>query len=175
MIRCCSERGKEMEIESIYKLYMHDLYRYLLSLCRNKHVAEDLLQDTFYKAYIHLELYRGADFKPWLFKIAYHTYIDWFRKERRVQVVEQGILEGYISVELQSAEDDYFQQYKIETWLSWTEKLNWQQRHALILRDFYDFTYDEISELLDISLSAVKVSIYRGRQAIQKRMKEEKQ
>ncbi|HHY22431.1 MAG TPA: RNA polymerase sigma factor [Bacilli bacterium] len=166
---------KKETIESIYQLYMQDLYRYLLSLCRNKHVAEDLLQDTFYKAYIHLELFRGAEFKPWLFKIAYHTYIDWQRKEKSAQAVEQGILEGYISVGLNSAEDDYFQQYKIETWLDWTEQLNWQQRHTLILRDFYDFTYDEISELLDMSLSAVKVSIYRGRKYIQKRMKEEKQ
>ena len=82
--------GKKETIESIYQLYMPDIFRYLLSLCRNKHIAEDLLQDTFYKAYVHVELFRGDDFKPWLFKIAYHTYIDWQRKERRVQVVEQG-------------------------------------------------------------------------------------
>ena len=75
---------------------------------------------------------------------------------------------------MQSAEEEYLHQFEIETWLGWTEQLNWQQRHTLILRDIYDFTYDEISELLDISLSAVKVSIYRGRQHIKKRMKEEK-
>lgn len=165
---------KKDTIESIYQLYMKDVYHYLLSLSRKKEVAEDLLQDTYYKAYIHLETFRGGEFKPWLFKIAYHSYIDWYRKAKREHVVDRDVLDGYLSVHLQSAEDDYFVRYEMNKWLKWTEQLNWQQRHALILRDLYEFSYAEICEQLNMSLSAVKIAIYRGRQQIKKRLEAEK-
>lgn len=161
-------------IESIYKLYMQDVYFYLLSLSRKKEVAEDLLQDTFYKAYIHLETFRNGNFKPWLFKIAYHTYIDWYRRERHVAIVPQEQIDGYINEQHQSAEDEYLFHYQMDLWLQWTEQLNWQQRHSLILRDLHDFSYAEIAEQLHMSLSAVKVAIYRGRKYIKQRLEAEK-
>lgn len=165
---------KKTTLESIYRLYMKDVYYYLLSLSRKKELAEDLLQDTFYKAYIYIESFRGGNFKPWLFKIAYNSYIDWCRKAKWERVVEQDVLEGYLTVQLQSAEDEFFVKYNINKWLGWTEELNWQQRHALILRDLYDFSYEEIADQLEISLSNVKISIYRGRQQIKKRLEVER-
>lgn len=164
---------KKDTLESIYQLYMKDVYHYLLSLSRKKEVAEDLLQDTFFKAYIYLETFRGGEYKPWLFKIAYHSYIDWYRKEQREIVVERDVLEGHLSVHFQSAEDDYLFRYELNKWLKWTEQLNWQQRHSLILRDLYEFSYAEIGELLNMNLSAVKIAIYRGRQYIKKRLEAE--
>lgn len=166
--------NKNETLETIYMLHMKDVYYYLLSLSRNKEVAEDLLQDTYYKAYIHLETFRGGEFKPWLFKIAYYTYIDWYRKSRREQAVDKDILEGHLSVQLQSAEDDYFVRYELDAWLTWTEQLNWEQRHTLILRDLYGFSYAEICDQLNMKLSSVKIAIYRARQQWKKRLEAEK-
>ncbi|MED1518147.1 sigma factor, partial [Bacillus paranthracis] len=76
-----------MEIEEIYKVYINGVYRYLFSLSRSHHVAEDLMQETFYRAFLYLEDYENQKVKSWLFKVAYHTFIDFVRKERKVAFV----------------------------------------------------------------------------------------
>ena len=76
------EGWEEMQIEQLYIMYMNDLYRYLYSLCRNHSTAEDLLQDTFYKAHLALLANNITDIKPWLFKVAYYTHIDFIRKKK---------------------------------------------------------------------------------------------
>ena len=65
-----------MELETIYITYMNDIYRYLYSLTKNHTLAEDVLQDAFTKAHITLLGQEIQDIKPWLFKVAYYTYID---------------------------------------------------------------------------------------------------
>ncbi len=51
--------GGGMEIEEIYKVYINDVYRYLFSLSRSHHLAEDLMQETFYRAFLYLEDYEN--------------------------------------------------------------------------------------------------------------------
>lgn len=82
----------ELTIEKIYKLYINDVYRYLYSLSCSHHVAEDLVQETFYRAYLYLEDYENQNVKSWLFKVAYHTFVDYIRKEKRVANVRYGRL-----------------------------------------------------------------------------------
>lgn len=57
-----------MTIDEIYQMYMNDVYRFLLSMTKDKHLAEDLLQETFMRAYIHIHSYDHSKVKPWLFK-----------------------------------------------------------------------------------------------------------
>ncbi|MEI3599872.1 MULTISPECIES: sigma-70 family RNA polymerase sigma factor [unclassified Oceanobacillus] len=70
-------------IEEIFKLYSNDIYRYILSMEKDKYAAEDILQDTFYKAYIGMDSYQPDNVKAWLFTIAKNCFIDHFRKKRK--------------------------------------------------------------------------------------------
>lgn len=54
---------KRSTLESVYRKYMPDLYRYLRTLCGDDAAAEDLVQETFYRAYLHLENYRDEKVK----------------------------------------------------------------------------------------------------------------
>ena len=65
LIRYLIERGKRMDIQQLYKLYINDVYRYLLSLCKDESTAEDLTQDTFMKAYLALESSPANALKSW--------------------------------------------------------------------------------------------------------------
>ncbi|MCJ8014384.1 hypothetical protein MUG84_22045 [Paenibacillus sp. KQZ6P-2] len=56
---------KRSTLESVYQKYMPEVYRYVRSLCGNDAAAEDLVQETFYRAYLHLENYRDEKVKPW--------------------------------------------------------------------------------------------------------------
>lgn len=164
-----------MDLEEIYSLYMQDLYRYVYSLCKNKSLAEDIVQETFYRAYFHLESYREEKIKPWLFKVAYHTFIDLLRKEKRVTYYEDlDMIHSQIKKEIKSAEEEFFIQDRIEHWFRILDTLPVSKRNIVLLRDYYHFSYQEIADMLGISLAKVKVTIFRVRKEIQKKMDIEK-
>ena len=71
---------EQNEIEGLYRKYYADVYRYLLSMCRNTHTAEDLSQNTFLKVISGIRGFRGScSIKTWIFAIARHEYYHWLR------------------------------------------------------------------------------------------------
>lgn len=65
---------------------MNDLYRYLYSLSKDHYAAEDLVQEAYYRAYLTLEEYEIKNFKAWLFNVAYHAFVDYQRKNKRLLI-----------------------------------------------------------------------------------------
>ncbi|WP_096155535.1 sigma-70 family RNA polymerase sigma factor [Bacillus sp. FJAT-45066] len=150
---------KERKIEDIYMLYMKDLFRYIYSLCKNKEQTEDIVQETFYRVYIYIDSYKGEEIKPWLFKIAYNTFIDTYRKESRMTYLDAELLNN---VEKSiGAEQQFFQKHEVSNWLKEVHNLSIEKRNAVILRDYHSFSYQEISELLDLSLS-YRICMWKG-------------
>ncbi|OIK10802.1 hypothetical protein BIV60_20245 [Bacillus sp. MUM 116] len=82
-----------MELEGVFKLYMNDLYRYLYSLSKDHYIAEDLVQEAFYRAFTTLEDYEVRNIKAWLFKVAYHAFVDYKRKNKRM------IIDHYLTLD----------------------------------------------------------------------------
>ncbi|TYR80765.1 RNA polymerase sigma factor [Priestia megaterium] len=161
---------QQHSFEQIYEQHMHDLFRYLLSLTHRKESAEDLMQETFYRVLLHLETYKGEEVKPWLFKIAYHAFIDWYRKEKKRPTVD---LEDWHFPPQPSAEDQVFVQNEIDSWLKQVSTLPPSKRNILLLRDYHGFTYEEIAEMTGFTLAKVKMDLYRGRQQLKKRKDED--
>ncbi|EEL51807.1 MULTISPECIES: RNA polymerase sigma factor [Bacillus cereus group] len=147
-------------LEDIYKQHMHDLFRYLLSLTGNFHSAEDLMQETFYRTLVHIDYYKGEEIRPWLFTIAYHAFIDWKRKETKQKTT---MLEDFHLPDVPSTEQAYFTKYEIAEWLQRLSSLPIARRNVLLLRDYYGFSYKEITEMTGLTLAKVKIELHRGR------------
>lgn len=160
-------------LEALYKAYMNDIYHYLLNLCHNPQTAEDLVQETFVRAYDGLESYSGERVRPWLFKTAHNAYIDWYRREKRQIQTDPHLLAQLSRTALPGPEAAYLQREQIQCWLAATDKLGEKSRQAMILRDYYGFTYQEIAEILGLSLANVKVTLYRARKVINEVIKDE--
>lgn len=77
-------------LDSLYEAYFRDIYRFLYSLSHDHHTAEDLIQETFFRAHLYIENYNGEKAKTWLFTVAYHAFIDYRRKHKRTVITEQG-------------------------------------------------------------------------------------
>lgn len=76
----------EEEIERLYREHSDAVYRYVFLLIRNKETAEDLTQDTFFKAFKRLDSYRGeASEATWLMRIARNVTYDHFRRKRMIR------------------------------------------------------------------------------------------
>ncbi|WP_187444884.1 sigma-70 family RNA polymerase sigma factor [Rossellomorea vietnamensis] len=150
-----------MDIQQLYKLYIQDVYRYLLSLCKDKSLAEDLTQDTFVKAYTALENIEPEAMKSWLLKIAYHTFIDYARRSKKVTFEEPDYFSGFS--EGGSAEDEFQKLADKEDLYQKLDRLKPLQKRAIILCDIQGYSYKEAAAALFIKENTLKSHIFRGR------------
>jgi RNA polymerase sigma-70 factor (ECF subfamily) len=157
----------EQSLDRIYRAHVHDLSRFLLFLSRDPHTAEDLVQETFFRAYLHLEQYRGGSVKSWLFAIAYRAYLDHYRKHRRVVVKEQRFFAGLSAEPVQP--DALIVREKIREIVRLLEHLPEKQRFAVLLHDFHGLSQAEAADVMNVPKSHFKVLLFRGRQAIRRR------
>jgi len=164
---------KGVSIETVYKYHMNDIYHYLLKLSGHPQTAEDLLQDTFIKAFEHLESYHGEKVRPWLFKVAYHTYVDWYRREKWQIPTNPNLITEQTRAVDPGPEAAFLQRENFAAWLAAIQLLPENSRQILILRDYHAFSYQEIADILNLSLANVKVTLYRSRKTIREVMKDE--
>ena len=161
-----------MEIDDIYKNYMYDLYRYLFSLSKNHHTAEDLVQETFYRTYLSLPEQNITNIKAWLFKVAYHTFIDDTRKNKK-QIPNEEI--ERLKDKESSAwtpEDQVLQNEEYQQLIEMVYQLRPKHQHAVILCDLHELTYEEGAQIMELNINSFKSNLYRGRQALMSKLNE---
>ncbi|MFB4167814.1 RNA polymerase sigma factor [Virgibacillus sp. JSM 102003] len=148
----------------LFEAYQLPLYRYLLQMSRNKQVAEELLQETFYRAMISLEVKNMAQAKAWLFKVARNLFIDWTRKSKSEQLMVERIqLERADNNNIGNPEEqleNLTKQVHIEEVLS---RLPERMRTILYIREIQGFTYQEVATAMNLSVSQVKTTLFRAR------------
>jgi len=143
------------DIETFYRLHAGQVYSYLVSLCRDRGLAEDLMQDTFIRATRALGGYRGGSPKAWLFSIARTVFLDNLRRQgSRPTSAEPIEVAG-------PPERDPVEQDAIERALG---TLPERQRTALILSDRIGLSGPELAATLGISEGASRVLVHRARQ-----------
>ncbi|TDF87889.1 sigma-70 family RNA polymerase sigma factor [Paenibacillus piri] len=157
---------KPNNLDAIYQQYLKDVYLYLRSLCHDHHAAEDLVQETFYRAYLYLEDCKEDKVKPWLFRVAYNAFVDYKRKERRSSTREPDYFRHHGHSD--TPEEAVLRQERWDEFERSLSGLPYKQRQALLLYDFGQLTYQEASELMGVSLSHFKVLLFRARQQLRK-------
>ncbi|RLD46004.1 MAG: RNA polymerase sigma factor [Bacteroidetes bacterium] len=136
------------------------VYRFILKSLRDADTAKDIVQDAFTKMWIKRKNVDGNKAKSYLFTAAYHTMIDYIRKDRKGNV-DDGFLEREL-VEYNSYSDIQ------EVLKDALEKLPEVQKSVILLRDYEGYNYKEIGEIVGLNESQVKVYIYRARVALKK-------
>jgi RNA polymerase sigma-70 factor (ECF subfamily) len=156
--------------------YLDQMYSAALRYTRNPADAEDLVQETFAKAYDKFHQFRpGTNLKAWLYRILTNSYINRYRKQQRrpdevsadadpdfslydriaestVAPTEDQVLEQLTDVEVKQALSDLPEQFRI----------------AVYLADVEGFSYAEISEIMDTPIGTVMSRLHRGRSRLQK-------
>lgn len=153
-------------IDCLYRNYSHDIYRYILYLSHNHHVAEDLTQEVFYRAFKNKDRLDGKKMKAWLMRVAHNTYIDLLRKENRSVTLENEYFHEYPCYE--TPESNMLAK---ETYGEFANKLTFlqpRQQQAVLLYDIQGYSYQESAERMGISLSQFKIILYRARQKLKK-------
>jgi RNA polymerase sigma-70 factor, ECF subfamily len=164
--------------------YMPSLYTAALRMTRNPADAEDLVQETYLKAYRAFASFtEGTNLKAWLYRILTNTYINIYRaKKRRPDETDVEDFEnlylyhrlgaGEGSTVGRSAEEQVLDRFTEAEVKDAIEALPEQFRMAVILGDVEGFSYKEMAEILDVPIGTVMSRLHRGRRALQKRLYE---
>ena len=157
-----------MDFEQIYRLYFRDVYAFMLSLSRNETIAEEITQETFYKALQNIEQYKGTcKMNVWLCQIAKNTYFTHMEKQKRLQP------------ELPEQQDDKFveQQFLQKENAFYLHqllhRLDEPYKEVFTLRIFGELPFAQISQLFGKTESWARVTFHRAKQKIIQMDKEE--
>lgn len=152
-----------MKFEEIYHKYFQDVYLYLKSLSHNDSIAEEITQETFFKALKNIESFDGSrDIRAWLFIIAKNTYFSYYKKRKRhidcdlSEELETGV---HIVKHLMNEEDAF----AVHQFL---HSMKEPYKEVFSLRTFGELSFDKIGRLFGKSAGWARVTFYRAKKQI---------
>lgn len=151
------------DFEEIYSRYFTDVYRYLVTLCKDKELALELTQDTFFKALKNIDKYDGSGrIYVWLCQIAKNTYFTNCKKEKRKTSLEvEGDMASDMDIEGKLIQDE--SAFEIFTAL---HKLEEPYKEVFSLRTFGELPFAQIGVLFGKTESWARVTYYRAKNKI---------
>lgn len=134
------------------------VYRFIRGNIKDEHRANDIVQDSFERLWMHVSEIDFTVAKSWLFSTAYHNMIDIIRKEKKIASIEMVNISEMIYESGYNDLNEILQKA--------LQRLTEIQRTSIMLRDYEGYSYKEIGEITGLSEALVKINIYRGRLAL---------
>ena len=150
-------------LESIYQYYVKDVYRYLYPLLRSPY-GRGPGAGNLYRAYLYLEDWNEERIKPWLFRVAHNAYVDYQRKASR-SIVRDAVFFDQM-IDRHTPENILLQREVNREIGRLLADIPEKQRQAVLLVDFHQFTYQEAADIMGITLSHIKITLFRARQRL---------
>lgn len=159
------------DFEKIYQEHGKTVYSFLLSLSHNEHLAEELTQETMFRAIMNFNLFRGdCKLSVWLCQIAKNLYYEWYNKNRKIVPLEETLTpyedEKDISIDFADKETAWQILQRLHT-------LDDPYKEVFMLHALGDVPLKDISRLFKKSDSWARVIYYRAKNIIIAKLKEE--
>ena len=175
--------GDQSAFDEMVARYWDRIYSMVHQMLRNQQDAEEVTQDAFIRAHRGLANFRGESaFSTWLYQIATNLarnrYWYWWRRKRDKSVSfdapissENNLtLAEIIPAEVQSPDDITVTQEFVDRIARCMERLSTKHREILVLRNVKNLSYEEIAEILGISVGTVKSRIARARESLRSKL-----
>lgn len=160
------KRNKEKLLTRCITDNKENIYRLAYSYVKNKEDALDIVQESIYKALTSIGLLKNPEaVKSWLFRIVVNTSLDFLRKHKKVQLVDDEALEYY-----SSGAEDVYPDMDLERTL---DELPLKYRSVIVLRYFEDLKIEEVAEILNENVNTVKTRLYQALQLLRATMQDE--
>jgi RNA polymerase sigma-70 factor (ECF subfamily) len=173
--------SRQEEFEALALAHFDALYNTALRMTRNPSAAQDLVQETYLKAYRFFDRFEpGTNLKAWLFTILRNTYINAYRKTARQQqqVDFEHVRLFYADT---SASSEWQDRGSVEALLRHVvqddvkralDELPDEYRLVVLLADLEDFSYKEIAAIVDCPVGTVMSRLFRGRRLLRKSLED---
>ena len=151
------------DIEIVYDKYFKDVYKYVLSLTLNESIAEEVTQETFFKAIKNIDKFDGrCTLFVWLCQIAKNTFFTHYQKSKRFSSIEEQLMKT----------TDCFEEYLLDKESAFEihkvlHKLEEPYKEVFSLRVFSELSFRQIAELFNKTESWARVTYHRAKLKIQ--------
>lgn len=159
-----------MDFTEVYKNSEKKVYRFLLGLSQNESLAEELTEETFYQAFLHINQFKGrSSMDTWLCQIAKNLYFKEMKRRKRLD-------DKKIDADLSASDENLFllleQKQKTIEIHRILRTLSNTYKEVFTLHVFAELTFKEIAEIYDKTESWAKMSFYRAKAELIKRLEE---
>ncbi|MBK9109435.1 MAG: sigma-70 family RNA polymerase sigma factor [Saprospiraceae bacterium] len=174
-----SQSPEQERFEREFLPHLEALHTFAFHLSFNEEDADDLVQETFLKAFRFIEKFEeGTNAKAWLFKILKNAYINQYRKESRqpsfvdyeevnvYQEEEEGLSSSYYDLR-----EEVFDQMMGDEVSTALNALPEEFRTVIWLCDIEDFSYEEIAQITEIPIGTVRSRLFRARNMLKDKLK----
>ena len=173
-------RHDPSEFEALAMPFVDSLYNTAYRMTRNAEDAEDLVQETYFKAYRYFDKFEaGTNLKAWLFRIMKNTFINNYRKKQRtppqsdfadIEELYESVVRDDAKRKIRNPEEELLANVLDEDVKRALDVLPADYRMAVILADLEGFSYKEIAEILEVPVGTVMSRLYRGRKLLESAM-----
>ncbi len=169
-----------MDTEGLYKEYAKLIYKFIYLKCKDKELAEDIVQTTFLKAVSQIHTFHGAcKVSTWLCQIAYREYLNYCRKHNK-----QGSYEEYIEthgelglIGMREIRDEILEQLiigeQVEAVKNILQSMHEPYKQVFMLRVYGEYSFGEIGRMFEKSENWARVTYYRAKERIVRKMQEQ--
>ena len=169
------EVDRQNKFQTVVMPHEDALYNYALAIVRNSDDAQDLVQETYFKAYKNYHQFEGGtNSKAWMFMILKNTFINNYRKLKREpsKVDYDEIEDIYENLKSEQSKDnnldlDFYNNLFDDDLSSALAKLPEKMKEVFLLCDLEGYSYEEISEIVDIPIGTVRSRLHRARKLLQ--------
>lgn len=157
-----------LDFEKVFQDNQNFIFRYLMKLCGNESLAEELTQETFFRAYMNLTgLRKEEKVTVWLCQIARNTYFAWYNQQKKLQPLDESMIPESVP-DIADAFTEKELQTKAYACLHAMEE---PYKEVLMLSLFGGLSLKDISSLFGKSESWARVTFYRAKQKMMEGMK----
>lgn len=161
------------DIETIYKEYFQTVYKYLICLTHNEDIAEELTQETFYKAIQKINTFKNnCKISIWLCQIAKNLWYDELKKNKKIKDISE---DEYFSIQIMTDfKDKIISEENRKILYQRIRNLNEQTRKVIYLRIIGDLSFKEIGSILGKTENWARTTFYRGKEKLREEKDDDK-
>jgi RNA polymerase sigma-70 factor (ECF subfamily) len=161
-----AKKGDKRAYLKLFQNYEEDIYRVAYVYVKNQNNALDIVQDTACKSFSQIKNLKNPEyFKTWLIKITINAAVDFIRKEKKVIHLKPEHTEL-----ISTLDSDLSTKITLNDLMN---KLNENEKSIVILKFYYNHTFNEIADLLELPIGTIKTILYRSLDKMRRGVKKE--
>jgi RNA polymerase sigma-70 factor, ECF subfamily len=146
-----AKQGDKQAMVKLYQAYMRPLYRFVRYKVASDAVAEDIVSETYTRAFEKLDTFAGkSTFKSWLYTIAYNLIVDWYKQKSKQQIIDLDLLPA-------AEPNQQASQVDSKLLLEVLSQLPGNYKQVLELRFLFNSSIKETAEIMQLTIGNIKV------------------